>query len=58
MAKQEQTAEQIFGAALDLPPEQSGGSFSDMFRGLGLRKSMTFDDAVKKVGSVPCVFHD
>jgi hypothetical protein len=43
---------------LDLPPEQAGGSFSDMFKGLGLRKSMTFDDVVKKVSLAPRPLHD
>jgi len=44
---------------LDLSGEQAEGSFSDMFKGLGLRKSMTFDDAkistpavVKMVGLI------
>jgi hypothetical protein len=44
---------------LDLPEEQEGEDFGDMFKGLGLRKSMTFDDfstslpppaVLKKVG--------
>lgn len=50
---------------LDLPGEQAEGSFSDMFKGLGLRKSMTFDGSyasqpppavAKKVGSVSALY--